>query len=46
MHRAAFSIGVGQLNTPREKLEIEDERDQKKEVAKDRDTDRGQMHGL
>jgi hypothetical protein len=36
------------LNKPREKLEIEDERDQEKdqEVEKDRDIDRGPTHGL
>ena len=36
------------LNKPREKLEIEEERDQEKdqEVEKDRDIDRGPTHGL
>ena len=36
------------LNKPREKLEIEDERNQEKEqeVEKDRDVDRGPTHGM
>ena len=36
------------LNKPREKLEIEEERDQEKkqEVEKDRDIDRGPTHGI
>jgi hypothetical protein len=36
------------LNKPREKLEIEDQRDQEKdqEVEKDRDIDRGPTHGM
>ena len=38
----------GALNKPREKLEIEAERDQEKdqEVEKDRDIDRGPTHGM
>ncbi|MEM5542637.1 hypothetical protein WNY61_07785 [Sulfitobacter sp. AS92] len=34
------------LNKPRERLEIEDEREVEREVEKDRDIDRGPTHGL
>jgi hypothetical protein len=36
------------LNRPRERLEIEDERDQEKDqgVERDRDIDRGPTHGM